>query len=101
MQRLLGFFGKSLYKMQWEANARRGNPPQVDIIHQQPNTNYLDIWPETQFVHRVKGPAYIEPLFGWIITEDGVLVDDSMAPQVRYKPPWRIGLPSPNLLHQI
>jgi Glycosyltransferase 61 len=47
-------------------------------------------------VHAVRGPAYIEPEFGWVITEEGELIEESMTPQFPMpKATWRNGLPSP------
>jgi hypothetical protein len=48
-----------------------------------------------QYVRKVTGPAYIEPVFGYIITEQGCLLEDSMLHNAsNLFPPWRQGTPS-------
>ena len=92
---------KVAYKAAWDIRKRFSPAPKITVVHERQHHHYRDIWPSREFVHRVTGPVYIDPLHGWLITEDGVLVEDSLDPQVLYKPSWRNGLPSPQEFEKV
>lgn len=86
---------KTQYKAAWDVRKHLRPAPKISVVHERRHNNYPDIWHDLEYVHRVEGPVYIDPQYGWVVTEDGVLVEESMNPQLLYKPAWRNGLPSP------
>jgi len=96
------YLRKTSRKLAWDVIRSRVPTPKIDVLHERPDGRpYQDIWPGPEFVHRIEGPVYIEPIYGWIIAESGVLVQESMPiqctmKQVResWKQAWRLGMPS-------
>ena len=44
-----------------------------------------------------KGPAYIEPSYGYVITDNGVLIEESMVPNSGIpSAPWKHAIPNPD-----
>jgi len=54
-----------------------------------------------EYVRAVDEPALIEPVYGYIVTEQGVLVEESLNTNNPYRNPWRHGLPDPRLGRQL
>ena len=76
--------------------ARSTRPvPRIRDVFTRWNSSASNLKPALEFVRFVPGPAYIEPNFGYVITADGVLIDESMTPQFSYpKAIWRNGIPA-------
>jgi hypothetical protein len=87
--RLIRMSGKTT----WSAWSSLITRPHVELIHQR------DIPGEPEgyeFVRRCVEPTYIEPVFGYAISGNGYLIEESLLPNFPYpKPPWRVGLASP------
>lgn len=68
------------------------NKPRVDVLHHKDPSETPEI---TEFIHRCNGPAFIEPEWGYVISGNGVLLEDSLLPNFVFpKSPWRIACPS-------
>lgn len=79
-------------RVQWLAQACRVPSPNVERIYPR-RTGREAV--ASEFVKRCVGPAYIEPEFGYVISGEGAILQDSLLPNPYHeKPPWRIGLPS-------
>lgn len=91
LQRIRKIARKTTWDMHSTLKAR--SRPSIEILYDRPGP-IPGIHPE--FVHRVCEPAYIEPEFGYIITESGHLLTDPHFTTVKFgNQPWRYGLPSP------
>jgi hypothetical protein len=81
---------KLVYKAQWEFARRVRHSPDVETVHFKADPG------GDESVKICRSPAFIEPLCGYVISEAGVLIEDSMRANWRHsKPPWRLTLPSP------
>lgn len=68
--------------------ARPGGLP-LDVLHQAGSGQ------DREFIHRCRAPAMIDPTWGYVVTEHGQLVQDSMMPNFPHARPWWVGAPSP------
>jgi len=67
-------------------------PPEIEVLHYR---DCQDGPRHAEYVYRVKGPVYIEPVAGFAITEAGVLIEASLATNFVLDPPlWRVATPS-------
>lgn len=82
-----------LIKAGWEVAARLTPRPTLELVHERES---FDGRGGREIIRRCVGPAYIEPQWGYVITEAGSLIEESMAPNLEYhKGPWRVGVASP------
>ena len=84
---------KVINRIAWkmsEIAARK--PPEIEVLHYR---DCQDGSRNAEYVYRVNGPVYIEPLAGFAITESGVLIEASLATNFVLDPPlWRVATPS-------
>lgn len=74
----------------WGARSLLSSPAEVEEIYRETNNH------ETSVVRVCRTPSYIEPLHGYVVTDEGVLLSDSMRPNFEFQTPnWRLGLPPP------
>jgi hypothetical protein len=87
----LGHFGaapKLLNKALWSAR-RLGCSAHIETLYSGGTALY------PVYVKRIRGPVYLEPVFGYPITDGGFLIEEAMDPHyVEPKETWRNGLPS-------
>ncbi len=80
---------RALQKLTWTAQSLAASP-QIETVHRR------EVAGAEEFVRVSKGPTYIEPKWGYVITETGCLIEESLTPNFDYhKPPWRVGVASP------
>ena len=80
--------GRKLY---WESSAR---------IRRLPNATSTTETPEG-VVTTVTGPALIEPNWGYVITAEGRLLEDSLRTNWRAPAPWRFATPDPHEFNRV
>lgn len=80
--------GRKLY---WESSAR---------IRRLPNATSTTETPEG-VVTTVTGPALIEPNWGYVITAEGRLIEDSLRTNWRAPAPWRFATPDPHEFNRV
>jgi hypothetical protein len=81
---------KLINKLAWTAR-RFGRSAPIDVLYQGGSKDH------PEYIKRIRGPVYLEPLHGYAITADGVLVEETMDPHYYIQVPtatWRNGLPS-------
>lgn len=79
---------KWINKLAWTAR-RFGRSAPIEVLYQ----GGSKLRPE--YIKRIRGPVYLEPLHGYAITADGVLVEETMDPNFPVRTAtWRNGLPS-------
>lgn len=84
---------KVLYKGAWSLLAASQEKPLVETLHHRQIAETPE-WDEA--VWQTQEPAYIDPVWGYVITERGVLLEESLRPNFPHpKTAWRIALPSP------
>ncbi len=73
-------------KMIWES---------FKLFKEKDNTTVLYKNEQDGWIKYSNTPAYLEPLWGYIFTENGILLEDSLEPNFDYpKAGWRIAMPS-------
>jgi len=81
------------YRAAWLGGAVLGQPPRLEVLLRR---GMAVEGGDREFVHRVAEPAYIEPEFGYVITERGQLLEQSLTPNFEAEvTPWRIATPAP------
>lgn len=84
---------KVTYRASWRAWAAAQRPPKIQILHQHGMAIGGGV---REFVHQVAEPAYIEPEFGYVMTERGHLLEQALTPNFEdVIAPWRVATPSP------
>jgi len=79
---------KLINKLAWTAR-RFGRSAPIEVLHQGGSKD------RPEYIKRIRGPVYLEPLHGYAITADGVLVEETMDPNFQVpNATWRHGLPS-------
>lgn len=82
---------KYVYRVVWWFLACLSAPCEVVDLHHRRVEDGVD-----EYVRVCTGPAYIEPEFGYVITDGGRLIEDSFSSNFHHvQRPWRVGLPSP------
>jgi hypothetical protein len=87
---------KLFYKAEWalRSMAKPTDSRQFERVYHCPIAPGADLY---DTVYRYNGTAYIEPKFGYIVTEHGTLIEDSMTTNLGIiAEPWKQGLPSPS-----
>lgn len=80
-------------KLTWATWSMLNSKPLIEFVHQR-NDGTGDTHGE--FVCRAVGPIYLEPTFGYLISEDGYLLEESLLPNFSHPhPAWRVALPTP------
>ena len=75
-------------KLAWTAR-RIGRSAPIEVLYQGGSKH------RPEYIKRIRGPVYLEPLHGYAITADGVLVEETMDPHFPMPTAtWRYGLPS-------
>lgn len=83
------FVSKLGNKVYWTARAL-SRPTPIEVLYDNGNPD------KPEHIRAVNKRVFIDPLHGYAITEDGVLIEDSMTPNFRMPTAnWRNGLPSP------
>jgi capsular polysaccharide biosynthesis protein len=86
---------KLAYKGLWSMVPSYGDPATVHTIaRRQPPKGYSGDF----VVREIKGPVFIEPEYGYVITQRGRLIEDSIETNYFAQPAWRIALPSPTAI---
>jgi hypothetical protein len=84
---------KAATRAVWLASRHLSPRTQVDDLHRRSPAS-SDAWGE--YVRAVRGPACVEPQWGYVITAQGELFEDSMCPNFPpHRPLWRLGTASP------
>jgi hypothetical protein len=87
------FATKAANRSGWSSFANTRRAPEVRTLWSRPIE--ADGRFATEFVRRCAGPSYIEPKHGYVVHENGVLVEESIRPSLHLpKPLWRSGTPS-------
>lgn len=83
-----GLIQRLISKSAWTAR-RIGRSAPIEVLYQGGSKE------RPEYIKRIRGPVYLEPLFGYAITADGILVEETMDPHFPVPAPtWRHGLPS-------
>ena len=84
---------KRVWRFYWTADKAVHVPAAIQNIHRRA-ADYGIEYPE--YVCRVQEPAFIEPRWGYVITQRGRLIESSLNPNYRHpKRPLRLGAPDP------
>lgn len=84
----LATLSKATNKVAWTVRGL-GRPVKVEVLHDARGNQC------PEYVKRITGPVYLEPLYGYPITADGALIEEAMDPHFPTRTPtWRNGLPS-------
>ena len=86
-------FLKRVWRLHWTADQAVHPRATIQNIHRRA----ADFGPEyPEYVRRVQEPAFIEPRWGYVITQRGRLVDSSLNPNfMHHKRPLELGAPDP------
>jgi len=84
---------KLTYRGTWHAWAATRKAPRIEVICQRGVGVSGGV---REYVHRVAEPAYVEPEFGYVMTERGHWLEQSLTPNFEDPiTPWRIATPAP------
>lgn len=84
---------KAVYRALWELQSHRTNKPVIETLFSEPAGLESA---SNSVVYSCDGPVYIEPQWGYIISEAGYIVEESVSPNFSHnKKPFGIATPSP------
>lgn len=87
--RLCRFMVKLFYRFLWQLIRFSAKKPVIEVLYQSSED-------KNSVVFCCHGPVYIEPEYGFIITEQGYVIEDSMTPNFPFSQrPFGTAVPSP------
>ncbi len=86
IQRLFAFLTKYFHRFIWKLISLRAPKPTIETLYEN----------EENIVFACHGPVYIDPMWGYIISEKGYILEESMGINFkRRQRPFAISIPSP------